>query len=1086
MSMKLTREIRVIFSITLALMFIVICIWGKNNIVNAEGTNQTVTITWNGNGGYVTNRYDDTVDDYIDVMTSENSYNKGECINYNWPYPYQRNGYTFLGWKTDGDNTLYITYSYDNPNEYPEGQKYIGDYIATKNTTFKAQWADAYDITWDANGSYFSKWFNEETNEYVYDEPTRTNQLIKGKNISYNYDTPYEKEGYVFIGWKTDGDDTLYVTNDDDEYPEGQKYIGDYIPTKNTTFMAQWADAVTITFDGNGGYLDSRYDDETDTYIYDVSQKQLNREKGKSLKHYYFYPEERNGYIFVGWKTDNDETLYVTYNSSSYNSENIKYLGDYIVNSDITFKAQWAEAYDITWDANGSFFHKRYYDDDKYEYCDPTVISHIEKGKMISSDNLDTPYDLEGKIFIGWKTDDDDTLYINDEYEDEYPEGQKYIGNYIPTKNTTFKAQWADAINITWDGNGGFVDERYDNSTDQWIADLSQRITKIQKGTAISNNSIFPYDRDNYEFIGWKIDGDNTLYINSRYYNGNYPEGQKYIGDIIVDKPITFKAQWNEVYNITWDGNGGFVDSRYDDEKEDWIYDIPTYNTTVPKGENIDNNFISYAERSSYVFLGWKTDGDDTLYVTSSTRNGVYPNGQKFIGDYKITKPTTFKAQWGEACTITWDGNGGNVGSDTTSVAKGYVMDSNWCYAYRDGYTFLGWKIKGGDDTLYITPGSKYKELNGQKYINDYVVNNDVTFVCQWKEKSENDTLYSVYPQYYGYEFNYQDAYYDQGKSVLMMVRVYPQIADEYTYGFVTRTGNMAWSAFKEHPTADGLGTEIVFRGNTQYADDFSTTDYFYVEIIKKGHEGEGNYGSVSFPISFTGFNVPDNDKDKENNNNNNQNNNNQNNNNQNTNNSQTPDNGNGKNTNNQSSGNNQNNNVNPNNNQPNTQATTVNNVTTAKTTKKNTKKPAKKGTKLTDKTNKCIVKVTSSNAKNPTVTYLKSTNKNAKSVKIPATVKINGITYKVTAISDKAFSGNKKLTKITIGSNVKTIGKSAFKDCSKLRNVIIKSNNINKIGSNAFKGTYKNIAFKLPKSKSKIYTKKIKKAGTPKNAKYN
>ena len=28
MSMKLTREIRVIFSITLALMFIVICIWG--------------------------------------------------------------------------------------------------------------------------------------------------------------------------------------------------------------------------------------------------------------------------------------------------------------------------------------------------------------------------------------------------------------------------------------------------------------------------------------------------------------------------------------------------------------------------------------------------------------------------------------------------------------------------------------------------------------------------------------------------------------------------------------------------------------------------------------------------------------------------------------------------------------------------------------------------------------------------------------------------------------------------------------------------------------------------------------------------
>ena len=83
-------------------------------------------------------------------------------------------------------------------------------------------------------------------------------------------------------------------------------------------------------------------------------------------------------------------------------------------------------------------------------------------------------------------------------------------------------------------------------------------------------------------------------------------------------------------------------------------------------------------------------------------------------------------------------------------------------------------------------------------------------------------------------------------------------------------------------------------------------------------------------------------------------------------------------------------------------------------------------------------------------VTYKEPVNKKAKTVTIPATVKINGVTYKVTKIADNAFKNNKTVTGVTIGSNIKTIGKNAFYNCTKLKAVKI-GNNVTTIGSNAF-----------------------------------
>lgn len=119
--------------------------------------------------------------------------------------------------------------------------------------------------------------------------------------------------------------------------------------------------------------------------------------------------------------------------------------------------------------------------------------------------------------------------------------------------------------------------------------------------------------------------------------------------------------------------------------------------------------------------------------------------------------------------------------------------------------------------------------------------------------------------------------------------------------------------------------------------------------------------------------------------------------------------------------------------------------------------------------------KVTKSSSKTKEVTYVKPKNSKKTSVKIPNTVKINGYTYKVTAIADKAFKNNKKIKSVTIGKNVKKIGKEAFYNCKKLSKITIKSAVLKTVGKNAIKNIYKKATIKVPKKQLKKYKKLFK-----------
>ena len=166
------------------------------------------------------------------------------------------------------------------------------------------------------------------------------------------------------------------------------------------------------------------------------------------------------------------------------------------------------------------------------------------------------------------------------------------------------------------------------------------------------------------------------------------------------------------------------------------------------------------------------------------------------------------------------------------------------------------------------------------------------------------------------------------------------------------------------------------------------------------------------------------------------------------------------------------------------------------------------RGTEVKDKSG-TTYKVTGTDRKKQTVQYTKP-KKNAKgTVTVPSTVKLDGVTYKVTSIAANAFKNNKKiskvvvgnnivsieknafanckkLTSVTLGKNVKTISKDTFRGCDKLKVLIIKSTKLTSasVAKDAFEDIPDRATIKVPKSKYKKYKKLLRKKGLSKKVK--
>ncbi|MEE0419859.1 MAG: glycoside hydrolase family 127 protein [Lachnospiraceae bacterium] len=110
--------------------------------------------------------------------------------------------------------------------------------------------------------------------------------------------------------------------------------------------------------------------------------------------------------------------------------------------------------------------------------------------------------------------------------------------------------------------------------------------------------------------------------------------------------------------------------------------------------------------------------------------------------------------------------------------------------------------------------------------------------------------------------------------------------------------------------------------------------------------------------------------------------------------------------------------------------------------------------------------------------------NKSIKSVKVSALVTVEGVKYRVTEVASKAFQNCKKLTGVTLGSNIEKIGSKAFYKDRKLSRITIKSGKLKKVGKYCLKGINGKTVIDVPNKKERAYRKLLKKgkAGQPRS----
>ena len=540
---------------------------------------EPISVTWNANGGLVQNWYTEeciapTYTEFVVPNRYLDDYYRTAS----------RDHYRFKGWFFDEDLTESVDFS---------------EYIVTENVTLYAKWEYAYCVTWDGNGGY---WYNDS------EETTRVILVYPNQTV-FEISDPL-RENYAFAGWYYDAACTIEID-------------WSAAVTEDITIYAKWVDPVYVTWDGNGGFVET-YPRVTRIY---------NQPCLQDSQVYSEYSAYRANYVFDGWYL-NAECTGKRVNTYSYP-----------VNGPVTFYAKWVDPVEVTWDGNGGYI----WGESDY----PTYVEWLGQGQTIYSKSAER----ENYAFAGW-------------YYDQACTERVDFDDYVLTENVTFYAKWVDPVYVTWDGNGGTVNGK------------TSYVEPYASGTTL--DSSYTAKRDGYVFFGWYLDPECTESVNTWYYT--------------ITENVTFYADWAEATYVTWDSNGGTI---YNGKS--------TCKDIV--GKNRILNYTFSASKAGYALEGWYLDEDCTERLDPYT--------------YVVCGEETFYANWVEAVTVTWDANGGYFGeySNVTTYEDSIAKNSTIPYtrdAEKTGYLLVGWCLDAaGEECIDVY---------------EYVLSEDVTLYAKWEK----------------------------------------------------------------------------------------------------------------------------------------------------------------------------------------------------------------------------------------------------------------------------------------------------------------------------------------------------------------
>ena len=263
----------------------------EDDAMAMDESSDTYTITIQSNSGYI--------NDDPDCKTCKIEVYKGDCMGlpklFRW-------GYTVTGFRIKGTDTILSNDYYSENSVY--------NYVPTSNITLIAQWKPAYMVTVK---------YHDESN------PDEIFGIVKGNSLedsNYNMLWPVSQEKREFLGYTIEGDTSgrLYRKGDDQSVDGGLFTI---VPTGDMVFDAVWAEAYTISVDGDGGYY---YMGHKGNYLtiegelmeYSLDVIQWNIAAGTDFvmgEHpdFGFFDEaavHKTGYKFAGWKVEGEDKIY--------------------------------------------------------------------------------------------------------------------------------------------------------------------------------------------------------------------------------------------------------------------------------------------------------------------------------------------------------------------------------------------------------------------------------------------------------------------------------------------------------------------------------------------------------------------------------------------------------------------------------------------------------------------------------------------------------------------------------------------------------------------------------------------------------
>lgn len=342
----------------------------------------------------------------------------------------------------------------------------------------------------------------------------------------------------------------------------------------------------------------------------------------------------KTGYTFVGWYTDSSLDAQYEYIPAALSS-NITLYAKFEVNH-----------YNVAFDKN---------------YQDAgTILENVEYNHKVTPP---TPV-RSGYVLTGWATRTGEPgNYVYTPFDFDTP----------ITEEVTLYAQWAEAVTVTFDANGG---------------DLGS----IESSKTIAANSVISNPGEptfaDHTFDGWYAGTD-----------ADHLEATPFDFDAPVTGTVTLYAKWisGTAFAVTFDSVGGT--------------DIPTQN--IVSGQTATEP-ANAPTKEHFTFEGWYAGTDaDNLEATA------------FNFTTEITGPITLYAKWTEDAhfTVTFNSNGGSsVDSQKLYTGSDPVYATEPTSPTKAGLTFVGW----------FTSSDNGETLSTTAYEFDSEVVGDITLYAKW------------------------------------------------------------------------------------------------------------------------------------------------------------------------------------------------------------------------------------------------------------------------------------------------------------------------------------------------------------------